>query len=132
MRTKIFSAIASTFVLCGSLVAASTNCYVEGKSVVSDEIGPVFKALNCLEKAIDLTKSIKDPDERKMVLDVLKSAMKGIKKAILKNDYETVSEIALCLHENIYEILSECSDVELCNEISSCICKMFDQLDGNS
>lgn len=99
--------------------------------MVSDKIGPMFKAMDCLERAIELTKSIKDRGEREMVLDVLKSAMKDMQKAIRKNDYERVSDIAICLHENIYEILAECSDATVGEEISTCICQMIDQLGVN-
>lgn len=127
MRTKIFIVFACVFVSQCSLSATPYEC-VDGKCVLTQEKTSAYKALDCLNKAINLAKKIKDKDEKETVLNFLKSDMSKIQMAIMTNDYKTISETALCLYENADEILAECSDSELRQEISSCICNMCREL----
>lgn len=86
----------------------------------------VSRALNCLDRAINLGQSIKDEGERASVLCCLKELKVDIQKAVQTNDLKDLHDSCMCLCENMHEILAECSDRELCTKIVLCVNSMID------
>lgn len=129
MKWKFIPAVLFIFVFCSIRllsVSLGDETEVEENCIVID--GKLFshKIMTGLNQAIILAKSIKDKDEKETVLSFLEFYKNKIQSLLLKQDYTIISETGLYLYENIAEVLAECTEMEIQQEISSCICKVFD------
>jgi hypothetical protein len=88
----------------------------------------ILDALSHLEKANKLAQSIKDEDLRLGISQKLKACQECLKNGFITKNYEEVPEVAVTLHENLGEILGDCSDVQIRNEIALCINSMIKDL----
>lgn len=105
-----------------------SQAFLFGESFGDDS--PVSKALLCLDQAIELSLTIKTEQEKSIVYGYLKELKDTIQSDFGKKDFSSIQKECLYFYENIDEIVAEL-DFDLRTKISSCICLMMEEVDGN-
>ena len=86
------------------------------------------KVFECLDKAYNAAQSIKNPEQRAAVCNFFQFYQKKLKDDYTAKDYTKLKEDAEFLHENLDEILAECSDYQAREKIMQCVNDMIEQL----
>jgi len=96
---------------------------------VSNQEKDIAEAIQHLGKALALARSIKDPEVRNAVSGPIDFSLDVLEKLFFAKQYPKVLDEATILYENIDEILSECTDEKLKDEIIDNITAMMEALE---
>ena len=97
---------------------------------VGNQEKSIGEAIKCLGRALALSRSIKDAEVRDAVSAQLDFSLDVLEKEFFAKHYEEAIEEASALYENIDEILSECTEAKIKDEILGCISNMMQALEG--
>ena len=96
--------------------------------VVDEKKEHILKASNHIENSIELSKKIADEENRLAISARLESCKKSLEADLLFNDYSAAFDKVEGLYENLGEIISDCSEQGLMDEISAHVCGAMDEM----
>lgn len=96
---------------------------------MSDQDRNVLEAINHLDKACLLAQSIEDVDTQESIVSQLRKCMKCLKREYFSKNYDNIMETSSTLYENLGEILADCQDIQLREDITCCVDDMMNALD---
>lgn len=119
-----------TFLLAISLTQLSANenacsAYSSENYTISNQDENILEAVGHLERARHLSQSIADEEIRYAVSSHLKNCINCLKREQPSRGYDDIEETTLLLYENLGEILSDCQELQIRDEITSCVNDMM-------
>jgi hypothetical protein len=109
--------------------SAPTPCQ-NGQCNMSKQDENILKAINHLDKACILSQSIQDKEVQEAVANQLRACQNCLKRDYLSKNYDNVIEASTALHENLDEILSDCEDNLVRENITHCVNNMMNSIEG--
>lgn len=92
---------------------------------LEDSNSSMSLAIYHLNKACLLSKTIRDAEIRETIFNQLNSCFNCLKTQFASKNYEKAKEVSLTLYENLGEILEECPDANLREDIIFCVNDMM-------
>jgi hypothetical protein len=101
-----------------------------GKCYIGEGDEKVLKTIENLDKAVQKTTKIQDAELREAISNHLMSCSRCLKQEFFYKNEENIEKAITTLYENLDEILSDCDDIQVREEIRSCINEVLQEFDS--
>ena len=128
MKIVCFSFLLMCVLTSTNLVANEGDFIVvrNDQGYLSPQDKSILEAINHLDKACLLSKSIENLEIQESVCGQLRACINCLKKELFAGAYENAKATSLTLYENLGEILADLQNIQLRDDISHCVTDMMD------